>query len=234
MLTVYDMFPDIDNFRKPEQYPDIKEDTFWRIYKKCEPFSMIGIDAFYNIFKSVEYIARNRIEGDFVECGVFLGGAVMAMANFLAFFEGEQRRIFLFDTFDGFPPNAKDLDIYGNDVKFHRRENFRGVVEQNLTNCGYTLDKFKIIQGPVEDTLFVETNLPDCISYLRLDTDYYESTNVEFQVLYPRLALGGLCTIDDYGTIQGAKQATDEYLAKCEKFPMTFRINSTVRVLVKI
>ncbi len=233
MQTVYDCFPNIDDIRKPTNFPDIKDETFWRVFKKCEPYSMIGVDAFYNIFKSVEYITKNKLAGDFVECGVFLGGAAMAVAEFLAYFEGIKRKIFLYDTFEGFPDNTKDYDVRGNEVKFHRHENFRDVVERNLASCEYDLEQFEIIPGCVEDTLAVASNLPERISYLRLDTDYYESTKVEFHVLYPRLVARGICTIDDYGTFQGAQRATDEYLAECDYFPMTFRINSGVRVLVK-
>jgi len=233
MQTVYDIFPNIGAIRNPEAFPDIKDDTFWAIYKKCEPYSMIGIDAFYNIFKSVEYISKNKIPGDFVECGVYLGGAAMAAAEFLNHFEGCYRKIYLYDTFEGFPENTSSVDLHGKVVHFNQHANFQKNVEQNLANCDYDFDLFEVIPGFVEKTLAVEANLPRETAFLRLDTDYYESTKVELERLYPRLTKGGLCTIDDYGKFDGARQATDEYLSGLATAPMPFRVNFSVRVFLK-
>lgn len=233
MQTVYDLFPDIASIRDTNHYPDIKDDVFWSVYKKCEPFSMIGIDAFYNIFKSVEYVAKNKIEGDFVECGVFLGGAVMAAAEFLNHFEGSFRKIYLYDTFEGFPENTSTVDLHGKTVNFNKHENFLKNVEANLASCDYDFDLFEVVPGYVENTLTTEGNLPKTVSFLRLDTDYYESTKVELEILYPRLQNGGLCTIDDYGLFDGARKATDEYLSQLTSVPMPFRVNYSVRVFMK-
>jgi O-methyltransferase len=49
---------------------------------------------------------------------------------------------------------------------------------------------------------------------LRLDTDWYESTRHELEHLYPRLVMGGVIIIDDYGHWKGARLAVDEYLAE--------------------
>ena len=56
-----------------------------------------------------------------------------------------------------------------------------------------------------------EDNLPKKISLLRLDTDFYESTKKELEILYPRLNKGGVLIIDDYGHWKGSKKAVDEY-----------------------
>ena len=54
------------------------------------------------------------------------------------------------------------------------------------------MNNLKLISGKVEGTLVVESNLPEKISILRLDTDWYESTKVELEVLFPRLESGGV------------------------------------------
>jgi hypothetical protein len=63
----------------------------------------------------------------------------------------------------------------------------------------------------VEDTLRDAGNLPERIALLRLDTDWYHSTKIELEVLWPRLAPGGIMIVDDYGHWRGAKKAVDEY-----------------------
>lgn len=67
------------------------------------------------------------------------------------------------------------------------------------------------VKGKVEETLRDQKNFPKSIALLRLDTDFYESTKMELEVLYPRLVSGGVLIIDDYGHCQGARKATDEH-----------------------
>ena len=73
------------------------------------------------------------------------------------------------------------------------------------------MNNLKLISGKVEDTLVVESNLPEKISILRLDTDWYESTKVELEVLFPRLERGDVFIIDDYGHFAGSRKAVDEF-----------------------
>jgi hypothetical protein len=87
------------------------------------------------------------------------------------------------------------------------------------------------VRGKVEDTL--PGRAPDSISLLRLDTDWYESTRHELEHLYPRLVKGGVIIIDDYGHWQGARRATDEYLAANDVGLLLNRIDYTARIGVK-
>jgi len=52
---------------------------------------------------------------------------------------------------------------------------------------------------------------------LRLDTDLYDSTKIEMEVLYPRLSVGGFLIVDDFGHWQGARKAVIDYLGKKSK-----------------
>jgi hypothetical protein len=87
------------------------------------------------------------------------------------------------------------------------------------------------IKGPVERTLINKNKLPKKISILRLDTDFYESTKIELEVLFPLLENNGILIIDDYGCWQGAKKAVDEYFLN-KKFTM-FKIDITGRFIIK-
>jgi hypothetical protein len=55
-----------------------------------------------------------------------------------------------------------------------------------------------------------------------LDTDWYESTKKELEVLYPRVVANGFVLIDDYSDWNGCRQAVDEYLATIDK--TTYRL----------
>ena len=75
---------------------------------------------------------------------------------------------------------------------------------------------------------------PAQISLLRLDTDWYESTYHELQHLYPRLSVGGVLIIDDYGHWQGARRAVDQYIEENRLKVLLNRIDYTGRICVKI
>ena len=79
------------------------------------------------------------------------------------------------------------------------------------------LDKFKLpqkqtkfIKGDCNQTLKDPKNLPDNIAFLRLDTDWYESTLTEILQLWPKLQLGGIMVLDDYHSWQGCNKAFNE------------------------
>ncbi len=85
----------------------------------------------------------------------------------------------------------------------------------------------------MEQTLLQEINLPKKISLLRLDTDFYESTKVELEILYPRLVSGGFLIIDDYGHWKGSQKAVDEYLDLKNNFHFLHRVDYGTRLLIK-
>ena len=94
-------------------------------------------------------------------------------------------------------------------------------------------DNFKFIEGDILKTLLNKSNVPDKISVLRLDTDWYESTKIELEVLYPKLQKGGVILIDDYGHWGGCKKAVDEYFSKMQNKPLFIPSDYTGRVAVK-
>lgn len=192
---------------------------------------------------AVRYVVDNRIEGDVVECGVWRGGSMVVVAKTLLSL-GSVRDLYLCDTFEGmsaatehdraFDGRSADsmLDATarkeGNSVWCIAGEED---VRQNLGRTGYPGERQHFVRGKVEDTL--PAAAPEKIALLRLDTDWYESTRHELEVLYPRLVDGGVLILDDYGYWQGARKAVDEYFAKQPKKPLLHRIDLTGRMTVK-
>jgi hypothetical protein len=190
---------------------------FGQIYKICSPFTITSLRKMKRLHESVVYINNNSIEGDFVECGVYKGGSVMNMAlSQLAF--DRKVHIYLYDTFEGMTPSGDyDVSYEGITAKdlLRRRPKARCVcsldqVKSNLKLTGYSNSLLHYHKGDVADTL-KQGNAPEKVSLLRLDTDWYESTKIELEVLYPRLAKGGVLILDDYGYWKGARKATDDY-----------------------
>jgi hypothetical protein len=172
----------------------------------------------YGLLNAINYLDRSGIPGDIVECGVWRGGNCMMVKEQR---KGRvlKRNIYLFDTLTGMPPaNIRDvnhLGIHGDsDPTLEHYSNLScsaDTVRANFLECGLDLDGLVFVEGPVEQTLMVEANLPRQIALLRLDTDWYESTKVELEVLYPRLVQGGVLIVDDYDCWQGSRMAVDEF-----------------------
>jgi len=104
-------------------------------------------------------------------------------------------------------------------------------VKSNLFSTGFPRENIFFIKGKVEDTL--KENLPGKLSLLRLDTDWYESTKTELELLYPLLKEKGVLIIDDFGHWEGAKKAVVEYFEKNKLNPFLFRIDFTGKLMIK-
>ena len=208
-------------------------------------FTMTSAERLWSLLNAVRYVVNENIPGDFAECGVWRGGSVMAMAKELGSINVTDRKIWLYDTFAGMTePTNNDIEAGtgvtasemlstteigdGNNVWCVAG---RADVEANVRSTGYPFENFTFVEGDVALTL--KSAVPDQISLLRLDTDWYESTRIGLEVMYPRLAVGGVCILDDYGHWQGARKAVDEYFEALGHRPYMHPIDYSGRVFIK-
>lgn len=209
---------------KSSQRDMARDPVFIRLYEQCKPHSMTTMERLFALYEAVGYLVRNRIPGDIVECGVWKGGSSMMAALALAHHGDDgSRRIWLYDTFTGMPePGPRDLKLDGGDVgakwrdgkaEGHNSWNYGPLdeVRANMARTGFPTERTMLVPGKVEDTLMGKR--PERIALLRLDTDFYESTKVELELLAPSIAPGGILIVDDYGSWAGARDAVDEWLA---------------------
>lgn len=228
--------------RGPAIPPDIDADAR-AVIEAVSPYTMTSPERILALRDAVMHVCRHAIAGDIVECGVWRGGSMMAAALTLASL-GERRRLHLFDTFEGMPPPGdEDRDIGGVTAVDLLADEDRETgstwafgpledVRQNLASTGYASDLVRFVPGRVEET--IPHQAPEQIAVLRLDTDWYESTRHELEHLFPRLAVGGVLIIDDYGHWKGARKAVDEYLAATGVRLLLSRIDYTGRMAIKI
>jgi O-methyltransferase len=206
------------------------------------PYTMTTPPRIYALRRAVQYVATRPVEGAVVECGVWRGGSMMAVALTLLRLGVTHRDLYLFDTFSGMTePGDEDVKHTGEraaDVLAGAsRESHDWAVapidqvREAVLGVGYPEDRIHFVQGRVEDT--VPANAPAEIALLRLDTDWYSSTKHELVHLYPRLARGGVLIVDDYAYWQGARQAVDEYIEESELSLLLNRIDYTARMAVK-
>jgi O-methyltransferase len=225
--------------------PDMAADPlFVSLYDQVRPFTMTSPERLYSLYQSIEYVAANKISGDFVECGVWKGGSCMLMALLLKRLGITDRKIYLYDTFEGMSePTDADKQFNGeaaNDLLNQSvKEDENSVwcystleeVQSNVFSTGYNPQNFIISKGKVEDT--IPGVIPGEIALLRLDTDWYESTYHELIHLYPLLVENGILIIDDFGHWEGAKKAVLQYFDEKKLHPFIQRVDYTGRLIVK-
>jgi O-methyltransferase len=224
----------------PADFDKETVDTF----KKVRPFTMTTPERIASLCNAVNYLVKNNIEGDFVECGVWRGGSTMAAIDTLMKAGDTSRTVYLYDTFEGMSePTEHDKELSGTAadtlMQTSVKEDPTSVwcystieeVKANVATLNYPTEKVHFIKGKVEDS--IPQTMPGKIALLRLDTDFYESTKHELEHLYPLLVPGGVIIIDDYGHWEGARKAVDEYIAK-HKLPLLLnRIDYTGRIGIK-
>jgi O-methyltransferase len=200
--------------KEREWHPDIHDDEFWEITREVWDYTVLGSAALYNIYTSIDYVVSARINGDFVECGVFMGGSIMFTAEMCKRHRLTDRAIYALDTFRGFVRRSElDVDFHGKEFGFpvENAESQRTIAEANIRSVGWRADLVNIVEGDVLDTCH---SLPtQQIAVLRLDTDTYDTTKVELEALYPRVSPRGVVIVDDYGWGRGQRAAVDEYFA---------------------
>jgi O-methyltransferase len=208
-----------------------------QIIDKVWRYTLTSKERIAALTSSIEYVVANNIPGAIVECGVWKGGSLLAAILRLQDLGVRDRDIYGFDTFCGMTePSEVDIDYRGVSCQSGWKSPLSADTDSSLAdvrsvlrNTQYAESRIRLIPGRVEDTLPAEA--PEGIALLRLDTDWYESTFHELQHLFPRLAVGGIVIIDDYGHYQGCQKAVDEYFAAHRIF--LHRIDYTGRIGVK-
>ncbi|MFZ4070232.1 MAG: TylF/MycF/NovP-related O-methyltransferase [Caulobacterales bacterium] len=100
-----------------------------------------------------------------------------------------------------------------------------------LSHTAYPQENLVFVPGMAEGTM--ASTLPDQIARLRLDTDPYASTSHELVHGYPKLSLGGVLSVDDYGYCLVARQATDQSIAESALPLFLARLIFSVRLAIK-
>jgi O-methyltransferase len=179
-----------------------------------EAETMIGMVRLSCIQECTETALREGVPGDFLEAGVWRGGAVILMRAVLKAYGVEDRTVWAADSFRGLPrPDASSftqdqtVDLSGFDELAVSVEQ----VKANFARYGLLDDQVRFLEGWFKDTL---PEAPvDRLAVLRLDGDYYESTIQILESLYQKVSPGGFVIVDDYLHLEACKQAVDDFRA---------------------
>jgi len=214
--------------RGKELFPGYVDEDFSKYFLRYCHQSMVPWQGMLDAYQAAKYIAENGVSGDVVECGVWRGGISALMKDVIHDYSNSTpvRNYWLFDTFEGMTEPTEYDFKGGRDASDTLEKHNSLLLDDGSSNwCrGDIKDVMRtmemesvesaqchFIKGPVEKTL--NEKVPEKIAILRLDTDFYESTKIEMEVLFERLVKGGIFIVDDYGAWAGARKAVDDYFA---------------------
>jgi O-methyltransferase len=206
------------------KYPRDFDEQVIETIKAVAPYTMMNKARAYGLVDAVRFVAKTGIPGAFVECGVWKGGAMMAVAGTLLQLGQRDRDLYLYDTYEGMAnPGPEDVNWRGESavhiwknlaLRGSKGSNWNYVgledVKKVMSKTGYDPNRLHFVKGLVENT--IPEHAPESIALLKLHTDFYASTRHILEHLFPRLAPGGLLIVDDYHWWGGTRKAVDDYI----------------------
>jgi hypothetical protein len=184
---------------------------FIRLYDIFKGYTMMPKDVFVGNLKLIQQF--RFVEGCVVECGVWRGGMISAMAKVL----GDKRKYYLFDSFEGLPSakkidgksalewqKNKDSPLYFDNCRAEERYAREAMVLSGVRN-------YQIVRGWFSKSL-LKMRFNHNIAVLRLDADWYDPTMKCLVALYDHIVRGGIIIIDDYYTWEGCSKAVHKFL----------------------
>lgn len=156
--------------------------------------------------------ATRGISGAVVECGVYRGQSIAMLAWLLREFQ-DSRSVYGFDSFEGLPPSAtQDIGGAAPTPPGYFGDTNVELVRANIAALGLD-QRTTLYPGWFDDTL--QRDLPERISLLILDSDFYESYLTCLREAYSRISPGGWIVFDEYYSPKypGARLAVDEFFS---------------------
>lgn len=206
--------------------------NYGAIIRAVRPYSMVPEEGLSFTIEATRRIFAQNIPGAIVECGVWKGGASIAMLmTQQQMFRKVVRPVYMLDSFEGLPPVGprdgsaaakwqadKKSSIYYDNCKASFEE-----VVANLEKFGFGMNVESLWRGSFADTLpkFAAQNVK--IALLRLDCDWYDSVTMCMEHLMPLMSKHGIVVIDDYYAWDGCARAVHDYLSDHD---LTCRIRS--------
>ena len=148
-----------------KRFPLGMPDKQKQMISKLDNFTMSSYISIAVLIDAIQYLIKNNIPGDIVECGIGKGGAVMSIAETLVDLKNFERKIFLYDTYEGFPePSQYDINYKNENASTIKQKELKkeitwglvanlDQVKENVFSTKYPKEKFNFIKGKVEETI---------------------------------------------------------------------------------
>lgn len=184
-------------------------------------YSMSGIQVLNKLNTIAQDVVNRKIPGDFVECGVCNGGSAAAIACAL---RDTERKVWLYDSFMGMPA-TKEVDGQVAATYVGACVGAEEKVRQAMQISRFSEENYKIQKGWFEETF--KTPLPQTVSLLHIDADWYDSVTLSLNTFYDLVPDGGVIILDDFGHWEGCREAFYDFIAQRGLKPLLERFGHT-------
>jgi hypothetical protein len=158
--------------------------------------------ALYEIFKRAL-----PIKGSVVECGVLHGFGLMSWAKLSTILEPENltRRIYGFDTFEGFPSlsnndSSRFTKSQVGDLNSPSYDELLALIaEYDRDRFLGNIPKVELVKGDISKTApeFTQSHPHLVVSLLFIDCDLFEPTKAAIEAFVPRMPKGAILAFDE-------------------------------------
>lgn len=204
---------------------------FSDIYSRVDALEYRSFNRrFFAVEQCAEYLIGAKIDGDYLEFGVYQGATFSHAYQWMSP-HFNKMRFLAFDSYEGLPkPQGIDI-VAGYSSHFYERQ-FACSEEEfthNIVSKGVDLNKVKIIKGWFDKTLSIERSKEyglKRISIAWVDCDYYESTVPVLSFITPFLVPGSVIVFDDWRCYRnhpdyGQQRACREWLDTNKKIKLS-------------
>jgi hypothetical protein len=187
---------------------DLPNWNYWfgRLYNiklpgKVKPFAKEDSGGSANINIIMYLLDQSKhLNGDIAECGVFQG-ATLIPVTYMLHQLNDQRKIFGFDSFEGFGKAAEvesASDITGHiDLETEMFQHTSlGLIQDKLRLTRTNIENLSLVKGYFEDSLPAYKNHE--YSFVHLDCDLASSYLTCLEFFYSRMNVGGFILFDEY------------------------------------
>jgi len=216
---------------------------------------MVAQEGLYSLYHQTLFCEKHELAGDFVECGVWKGGAAGLMALVNLKHGSTRRHIHLFDSFEEICEPDEEIDGHRaiSEVRMWTQNGgttgrlvpLRGIydhrggpgnIQENKqlleSTIGYDPQYIHFHKGWFQHTLPEQHNDISKIAILRIDADWYASTKICLEYLFEKVISGGFVIIDDYGAYDGCRKAVDAFVKTMQKPLFLNYVNSDIRYII--
>lgn len=206
-----------DNLYRP-LYSPWDSEQFDRYYLIASPKTLVSRDRCYVLERLLRHTLQ--VTGEVLECGVYKGGTSAMLAQILEDC-ASNKKLYLFDTFEGMPETDKERDLHQKgdfaDTSLEAVQQFVSHESRCIYKNGFIPDTFR----GLEDL---------SVSFCHIDLDIYKSIMDSLSFIWPRMNTGGVIVFDDYGfpSCPGARDAVDEFFSSQPSVPLCLHTGQAI------
>lgn len=178
------------------------------------------------VLSQLEMALQAKVAGDIVEFGCYIGTTSLFVRRLLDAY-GSNKAFHAYDSFEGLPAkspqdaSAAGIDFQAGELSASRKQLLHEFQKAHI--------KPPIIHKAWFDELSTK-DVPDKIAFAFLDGDFYDSILDSLRLVWPRMQLGGVITVDDYGreALPGVEKAVHDFF---QGQPPEVRVSHNIGVI---